>query len=96
MDLFDLTGEVAVVIGATGALGGAMAEGMAQAGARVAVVGRNVERGESRVKQIRQRGGQAEFFAADAMSRESLRAAHQQIEKTIGLRAARRAIAHLA
>ena|SRR5437879_318109 len=84
MDLFDLTGEVAVVIGATGALGGAMAEGMAQAGARVAVVGRNVERGESRVKQIRQRGGQAEFFAADAMSRESLRAAHQQIEKMIG------------
>ena len=84
MDLFDLTGEVAVVIGATGALGGAMAEGLAQAGARVAVVGRNAERGESRVKQIRERGGQAEFFAADAMSRESLRAAHQQIEKTIG------------
>ena len=84
MDLFDLTGEIAVVIGATGALGGAMAEGLAQAGAHVAVVGRNAERGESRVKQIRQRGGQAEFFAADAMSRESLRAAHQQIEKTIG------------
>ena len=38
MDLFDLTGEVAVVIGATGALGGAMAEGLAQAGAHVAVV----------------------------------------------------------
>ena len=35
MDLFDLSGEVAVVIGATGALGGALAEGLAQAGAKV-------------------------------------------------------------
>ena len=34
MNLFDLTGEVAVVIGGTGALGGAVAEGMAAAGAR--------------------------------------------------------------
>jgi len=38
MNLFDLTGEVAVVIGATGVLGGAIAEGLARAGARVAVV----------------------------------------------------------
>jgi len=40
-DLFDLSGEVAVVIGATGALGGALAEGLAAAGAKVAVLGRN-------------------------------------------------------
>ena len=37
---FDLSDEVAVVIGGTGALGGAIAEGLAGAGARVAVVGR--------------------------------------------------------
>ena len=41
MNLFDLTNDVVVVIGATGALGGAMAEGLAAAGAKVAVVGRN-------------------------------------------------------
>jgi len=35
MNLFDLTGEIAVVLGATGVLGGAMAEGLAGAGANV-------------------------------------------------------------
>jgi len=84
MSMFDLTGEVAVVIGATGVLGGAIAEGLAEAGARVAVAGRNAERGEARVKQIQQAGGTAAFFPADAMDRESLRAANQQIEKSLG------------
>jgi NAD(P)-dependent dehydrogenase (short-subunit alcohol dehydrogenase family) len=84
MNLFDLTGEVAVVIGATGVLGGAIAEGLAQAGARVAVAGRNAERGAARVKQIKHAGGQAAFFSADAMARESLRAAGQQIEESLG------------
>ncbi|HYT60672.1 MAG TPA: SDR family oxidoreductase [Haliangiales bacterium] len=84
MDLFDMTDQVAVVIGATGVLGGAIAEGLAGAGARVAVAGRSAERGEARVKQIKQAGGVAAFFSADAMSRESLRAANQQIEKSLG------------
>ena len=84
MSLFDLTGEVAVVIGATGALGGAMAEGLAQAGAKVAVLGRNAERGEACVKRIEKHGGQGKFFAADAMSRESIRNAHQEIQKAFG------------
>jgi NAD(P)-dependent dehydrogenase (short-subunit alcohol dehydrogenase family) len=84
MDLFNLSDESAVVIGATGALGGAMAEGLAQAGAKVAVLGRNAERGEACVNRIKERGGQAQFFVADAMSRESLHHAHQEIEKAFG------------
>ena len=50
--LFDLTGEVAVVLGGTGGLGGAMAAGLAQAGAKVAILGRNKERGEVKAKEI--------------------------------------------
>jgi NAD(P)-dependent dehydrogenase (short-subunit alcohol dehydrogenase family) len=84
MNLFDLTSEVAVVIGATGALGGAMAEGLAAAGAKVAVVGRNAERGEARLGAIRRAGGTAAFVSADAMKRESLHAAHEQIAKSLG------------
>jgi NAD(P)-dependent dehydrogenase (short-subunit alcohol dehydrogenase family) len=84
MTLFDLSGETAVVVGATGVLGGAIAEGLAQAGAKVAVVGRNQERGETRVKAILTGGGRAAFFAADAVKRESLHSAHQRIEKSLG------------
>jgi NAD(P)-dependent dehydrogenase (short-subunit alcohol dehydrogenase family) len=84
MTLFDLSGEVAVVIGATGTLGGALAEGLASAGARVAVLGRNRERGEARVETIRELRGVAGFFAADAIVPSSLREAHRQIEAQLG------------
>lgn len=84
MNLFDLKGEVAVVIGATGVLGGALAEGLAAAGAKVAVLGRNQERGEARVKSICGKGGQAAFFSADAVKRDSLAEAHKRITSSLG------------
>ncbi|HZL44563.1 MAG TPA: SDR family oxidoreductase [Verrucomicrobiae bacterium] len=84
MNLFDLSGETAVVIGATGALGGAIADGLADSGAAVAVVGRNKERGEARVKAIQARGGKAAFFIANAVEAASLRSAHQHIQKALG------------
>jgi len=84
MKLFDLSGEIAVIIGATGALGGAIAEGLAQAGAAIAVVGRNVERGQACASRIEADGGRAAFFPADALSPESLRAAHLEIQKMFG------------
>ncbi len=88
-DLFDLTGEVAVVIGATGVLGGALAEGLARAGARVAVLGRNAERGNACVQRITQcapadGGERARFFAADAADRASLAAAREAVEAAFG------------
>jgi NAD(P)-dependent dehydrogenase (short-subunit alcohol dehydrogenase family) len=84
MKLFDLSGEVAVVIGATGVLGGALAEGLAAAGAKIAVLGRNPERGAARVKSIQAQGGTAKFFATDAVSRCSLAEAHEQIDAALG------------
>lgn len=83
-DLFSLSNEVAVVIGATGVLGGALAEGLGAAGARVAVLGRNKERGEGRVNAIRKSGATAAFVSADAIDRASLAAAHQAIVAQFG------------
>lgn len=84
MKLFDLTGEIAVVIGGTGVLGGAVAEGLALAGAAVAVVGRNAERGEARVAAINKQDGKARFFAADSVDRGALARAHEEIGGVFG------------
>jgi len=65
--LFQLENRVAVVIGGTGALGGAMASALGSAGARIAVVGRNAERGMSRAEDIRRAGGEAVFVFALAV-----------------------------
>ncbi len=83
-DLFRLEGEVAAVIGGTGALGGAMAEALAAFGAQVAVVGRSAERGNERVKQIEAAGGTAMFQAADAVDAASLAAARDAIASRLG------------
>ena len=84
VNLFDLTSETAVVIGATGALGGAIADGLAAAGAKIAVLGRNRERGEACVQRIAEKKGRAQFFAADAIDRAQLADAHKKIEATLG------------
>lgn len=70
--LFSLDGKVAVVIGGTGELCGAMAEGLANAGAEVVIVGRNEEKGNARVARIDTAGGRAWFYAAEATSKSEL------------------------
>src|SRR3954469_25440676 len=72
--LFGLSGQVAVVIGGTGTLGGALCEGIAQAGASVVVAGSNAERGQQRVARIEELDGQAMYAHADVTSRASLEA----------------------
>ena len=69
--LFGLDEQVAVVIGGTGVLGGALCEGLAQAGAKVVVAGRSEERGQERVKAIAALGGEATFLPVNADERLS-------------------------
>jgi NAD(P)-dependent dehydrogenase (short-subunit alcohol dehydrogenase family) len=83
-DLFDLSNEIAVVLGGTGVLGGAMAEALAGAGARVAIVGRSEERGLERVRGIEAAGGRALFQSADALDRASLTRARDAVTKQWG------------
>lgn len=82
--LFNLAGETAAVIGGTGALGGAMADALAAAGATVAVIGRNAQRGADCVQRIETGGGKAIFQSADVMQRDSLEAARAAIEERSG------------
>ena len=71
-ELFSLKGKVAVVIGGTGALCGEMAEGLAIAGATVALVGRDATKAQARLDKIAKGGGNAEFFSCDTTSKAGL------------------------
>jgi len=84
MSRYDLSGEVAVVIGGTGVLGGAIAQGLAEAGAKVAVLGRSQERGKERVAAIEQAGGDALFAACDATDKTSLAEAQAEVGAGLG------------
>ena len=72
--LFGLSGRTAVVVGGTGVLGGALAEGLARAGAFVVVAGRGADRGAARVEAIKAAGGDGTFVSVDAIDRASVKA----------------------
>jgi NAD(P)-dependent dehydrogenase (short-subunit alcohol dehydrogenase family) len=63
----------ALVTGGTSGIGRAVANKLAQTGIHVLVVGRNVERGEKTIAEIRARGGQADFISSDLRDASSAR-----------------------
>jgi NAD(P)-dependent dehydrogenase (short-subunit alcohol dehydrogenase family) len=83
-NLFDLTGKTAVAVGGNGVLGSAMAKGLADHGAKVAIVGRNLETAEAVVKEIIENGGEAKAFQADVSSKDSLVQVANEIEQWSG------------
>jgi NAD(P)-dependent dehydrogenase (short-subunit alcohol dehydrogenase family) len=84
LESFDLSGKVAVVTGGTGILGGAIATGLARAGAKVAVIGRRKRVGATVVEIIRELGGNAEAIVADVLDPASLREARSTLEQSWG------------
>lgn len=83
-DQFDFRGTAAAVIGGTGVLGGALCDGLAAAGASVAVMGRSRERGAERVAAIEAAGGHAMFVEVDATDAASLETARRDAEGRLG------------
>ncbi|MCF7668247.1 MAG: SDR family oxidoreductase [Verrucomicrobia bacterium] len=84
MDIFNLKDEVAVVIGATGVLGGAIAKGLAAAGAKVAVVGRNENKGAACENSIKEAGGEARFITTDVVEKESVVSLKDKVRELFG------------
>uniref|UniRef100_A0A699QZM7 3-oxoacyl-[acyl-carrier-protein] reductase 4-like n=1 Tax=Tanacetum cinerariifolium TaxID=118510 RepID=A0A699QZM7_TANCI len=84
LNQFSLTGKVVIITGATGVLGAAMSVAVAEAGARVVVMGRDAERGEARAAAIRAIGGEALVILADVLDTAQLEAARDQILATWG------------
>jgi NAD(P)-dependent dehydrogenase (short-subunit alcohol dehydrogenase family) len=71
-ELFDLTGQTAVVVGGAGVLGGAMAAGLAQAGAHVLIADLSEDCCKVRQKQLQDRGITVGCAVVDVASRPSI------------------------
>lgn len=80
----DLTGQTAIVTGASQGLGRAMAIALAASGARVACVARNAEKLAETVATITSAGGSAEVFAGDVSSREAVDRIVEQVAEGWG------------
>lgn len=65
MNLFDLSGKVAIVTGGNGGIGLGMAKGLAQAGAAIMVIGRNAEKNQKAAADLRAYGGLADCAEVD-------------------------------
>jgi NAD(P)-dependent dehydrogenase (short-subunit alcohol dehydrogenase family) len=77
--LFSLKGQVAIVTGGTGVLGSSMAKGLAQAGAKVAVLGRRAEQAQSVAETIEAAGGESLALRADVLERGQLEAVRGRV-----------------
>jgi 3-oxoacyl-[acyl-carrier protein] reductase len=82
--MFDLTGQVALVTGASSGLGVRFAEVLAANGAAVALVARRAERLDAVKKRIESAGGRVAAIAADVLDRAAMEGAFAQTEATFG------------
>ena len=80
----DLKDKVCVVTGGTGVLCGAMADALAECGAKVAVLALGQEAWDNKAKEINAKGGQAIGVEANVLDKESLKKAHEIILKEFG------------
>ena len=65
MRLFDLSDKVAIVTGGNGGIGLGMAKGLAEAGAKIAIIGRNTEKNANAVNEIKSLGATAIAIETD-------------------------------
>jgi 2-deoxy-D-gluconate 3-dehydrogenase len=84
LQAFDLDGQVAIVTGGNGGIGHAIALGLAGAGAKVAIWGRNGEKNAEALAALRAVGPQAVALPVDVADRSQLQPALAAVESALG------------
>lgn len=84
MNVFDIKDKVVVISGATGVLGGAVANYLAAQGCKVAVIGRTAAKVEAKEKELLQINPNSMGVVADVTSKEALESAARKILSTWG------------
>ena len=74
-----LTDRVAIITGGAGVLGGSIASALAEAGAKVAVLGRTREKAERKVAELQAAGADAMAIQADVTNENALRSARETV-----------------
>ena len=80
----DLAGRVAVVTGGYGVLGDSLASGLANAGARIAILGRRRDAAEARAEALRALGVEAMALVADVLNEADVREARDELLRAWG------------
>jgi NAD(P)-dependent dehydrogenase (short-subunit alcohol dehydrogenase family) len=83
-NLFDLTNKVAVIIGGGGVLAGTMAEGLAKAGANVAILDLNLDNATKKAEQVSALGVKSLALQVNATSQHDLKKTDQKITDKFG------------
>jgi len=84
MNSFNLKGRVAIVTGGNGGIGLGMARGLADAGADIAVVGRNEEKSKAAVAELASRGVRAIAIAADVTDKDAVGGMVDRVARDLG------------
>jgi NAD(P)-dependent dehydrogenase (short-subunit alcohol dehydrogenase family) len=82
--MFDLRGKTAIVTGGTGVLGSVMAQGLAEAGVNVVILGRRRDAGEAVVNSLKGKNLKAKFIQADVLDSDDLNNAKQEAQDYFG------------
>ena len=83
-NIFDFTGKVAVIIGASSGIGKATAVQFAENGAKVAIFARRMEKLEKVAEEIENNGGVVLPVECDATNEASVKDAIEKVEKEFG------------
>jgi len=82
--MFDLSGHVAIVTGGNGGIGRGIALALAGAGASVAILGRNPEKNERVLGELKAIGAPALSWTVDVTDRAALAPAVSAVERALG------------